>query len=240
MRKNIHVLLINSPDYRSESIEHLLTALHYSFVVAKADIATIDSLFKAHYIEVVLLSFDYLLVRDKIPLIERLYTYHKVIGVFYIEEIKRHMLNDIKYHPSPMYLTTLTNKDSLFVNLELARSYHQYSQISQTPFFFIKQNQSYLKVSYHDIAYIQSEHVYLRIYTITNKSFLLRESLNHWALQLPRQFIRCHRGYIVNLEHIIAIHTKRIILSTQDEIPITKSYKQNLLQIIRKNLLTKS
>lgn len=45
---------------------------------------------------------------------------------------------------------------------------------------------------------------------------------------LPKSYIRCHTGYIVNLEMVSAIHSKYILMDNGETIPIGRTYKNNL------------
>jgi len=51
--------------------------------------------------------------------------------------------------------------------------------------------------------------------------------------QLPENFRRVHKSYILNTEKVKSICLKKAVLISEQEIPIGESYKMNLLDKIK-------
>lgn len=78
-------------------------------------------------------------------------------------------------------------------------------------FIFVRtDNQSYQKLAYSDILYLQADRAYCHI--VTEKSTLiLSTSMNHIHEQLGQKiFIKVHRSYVVNINKITAIEGRQI------------------------------
>ncbi len=89
---------------------------------------------------------------------------------------------------------------------------------------FIKKEGNYLRVYFKDIQYIQSDNVYLEIYTSLGK-FLVRATLKEYLKKLPDNlFYRAHKSYIVNINYIDSINKTDILVCGQ-RIPISKSFR---------------
>lgn len=89
---------------------------------------------------------------------------------------------------------------------------------------FIKKEGNYLRVYFKDIQYIQSDNVYLEVYTSMGK-FLVRSTLKEYLKKLPDNlFYRAHKSYIVNINYIETIN-KADILICGKKIPISKSFR---------------
>ena len=70
---------------------------------------------------------------------------------------------------------------------------------------------------------------YLKIHT-TSQSVLIKERISAFAEQLSsEQFIRVHRSYIVNLDHVTA-YTQQDVEIGEIEIPIGGNYKSIFLK----------
>lgn len=123
-------------------------------------------------------------------------------------------------------------KNELFAALELA--VFSYSKKSEDELqqetavlkdaLFIKQKSNFVRVNFNEILYIQSDSVYLDIYTKEDKTFTVRGSLNDYISKLDQNFIRSHRSYIINLAHLDSIGQNAAIVGGV-EIPIGKKHR---------------
>jgi len=145
----------------------------------------------------------------------------------------------------PAYLVKPFNKDDLYTSIEMGLyNYSNNIGFTQTSkgesnkkdvilkdSVFIKKNHLFHKVKFLDIVYLKAEHVYVEIYTNSNKKHLSRGSLSGFSEKLPEQFFRTHRGYIVNLNYLDAINYLYVVLDG-NEIPIGKNYREELMKRI--------
>ena len=89
-----------------------------------------------------------------------------------------------------------------------------------------------VKVNYHDLIYAQSVKDYIQI-KITNKNILTHMTMKALAELLPPdRFVRVHRSYIINIDHINAIERHAIRIGELD-IPIGEHYRDGMDAIFR-------
>lgn len=106
-------------------------------------------------------------------------------------------------------------------------------------YFFIKDNKGISKVEVDQVLYIESMGDFSKIYTTDKKNIIMLVGLKNAEAQLQeKQFIRVHKQYLVNTQHIHQVLTNEIILSNQLSIPLSSAYKQALNDsFIKKDLL---
>lgn len=83
-----------------------------------------------------------------------------------------------------------------------------------------------------DVLYIQSEHIYSRIWLKNGQSFLLREGLNRLEELLQQvDFIRIHRSCLVNMKYVqelegrqVYIFGEKLAVSTREWRNVKKKY----------------
>ncbi|MFK7950387.1 MAG: LytR/AlgR family response regulator transcription factor [Saprospiraceae bacterium] len=99
---------------------------------------------------------------------------------------------------------------------------------------FIRARGRLEKVCKQDILFIESDKKYCTINTL-NKKYVLRTALKHLFEQLNHNdFVRVHRSYLINKNHISTIDTQnQNIIIENTEIPIGRFYQQNLFQKIK-------
>jgi tetratricopeptide (TPR) repeat protein len=83
------------------------------------------------------------------------------------------------------------------------------------------------KIILDDLYYIRSDDHYLEFITKLKKE-INRGSLKQLENQLPSNFFRCHKSYIVNTNYIKSNNVKEIIMANNDVIPISRNYKMDL------------
>jgi len=106
-------------------------------------------------------------------------------------------------------------------------------------FFFIKDNLAYIKVFTKDVVYIESMGDFSRIHTTQKKIYTILVSMKNLELQLsPKVFTRVHKQFIINLQHLVSLKQNEIILTGEQQVIISNTYKQALIDVtIEKNLL---
>ena len=95
--------------------------------------------------------------------------------------------------------------------------------------FYVRADRKMIRVNYSDILYIESYSDYVKIQMADN-TIVSRENISNLESTLPTaQFVRIHRSYIVAVNKIEA-YTHEIIEIQERELPISRSYKDEVLQ----------
>lgn len=99
-------------------------------------------------------------------------------------------------------------------------------------YIIVKQGYDKHKLHITDIIMLESMKDYTKIKTITGQSLLVLESISSFLGRLPQQlFVRIHRSYAINKRRVTAITTNKITLQ-EIELPIGKSYKQQVADLL--------
>ena len=91
--------------------------------------------------------------------------------------------------------------------------------------FIILNNKT--KIYVKDLKYVKSDANYLEFYT-QHQKILDRNKLKTILEILPPNFVRCHKSYIVNKNFISSIGGSSLIVVQNIEIPISRTYKENI------------
>ncbi|WP_439128719.1 LytR/AlgR family response regulator transcription factor [Polaribacter sp.] len=158
--------------------------------------------------------------------------------IFLTSNSDAYTVNLAKEVMPPAYLIKPFTKDDLFSSIEIAL--HNFSNkvgnvkddnLIIKDSLFIKDKGFYTKVHFNDILYLKSAHVYIEIYLKNNQKYLVRTSLNEILKNLDQQFIRVHRGYIINTKHLTHINHTSVKIDNQ-EIPVGKKYREDIVKRI--------
>lgn len=105
-------------------------------------------------------------------------------------------------------------------------------------YFFIKCESRFEKIKYEDLLYVEALQNYVVLHTVKNKyiSYLTFKSVEEY---LPSdQFLKVQKSFIVSLNHIDSIEGGDIKIKDK-EISISRSNKEEILEIILKNKFLK-
>jgi DNA-binding LytR/AlgR family response regulator len=103
----------------------------------------------------------------------------------------------------------------------------------EAAYFFINVDYSLLKVVYADVIYIEGLKDYIKIHLKSStKPIVSRMSLKALEDQLPSQFIRIHKSYIVSKDFITAVKKNNLFIGGL-ELPIGESYKDVVDKIVQ-------
>lgn len=99
----------------------------------------------------------------------------------------------------------------------------------------INKGREVIRILIKDILYIESEGNYLNIYTSDN-IIKVRETMTAMEKELiEKGFIRCHKGYLVNMEHMEELKGQEMILALEGirkTIPVGRSYEKDVRRSI--------
>lgn len=86
-------------------------------------------------------------------------------------------------------------------------------------------NKNYI-VNYQDILYIETFNNNIMLHIRNRENITIYSSLKEYSENLPPNFLRCHKSYMVNMNHIHSYEPHKFVLSSGDNIPIPpKKYK---------------
>ncbi|MBR0524322.1 MAG: response regulator transcription factor [Prevotella sp.] len=106
---------------------------------------------------------------------------------------------------------------------------------------FLKTDYKVIRIDVKDIRYVQSMSEYLKIFLEGRaKPVIVLLSMKKMEERLPEnQFMRIHRGYIVNLKKIQEVNKNRVIMDEETYLPIGDNYKEAFNSYLESKFLGK-
>ncbi|MCH5296344.1 MAG: response regulator transcription factor [Ruminococcus sp.] len=102
----------------------------------------------------------------------------------------------------------------------------------KSEYFSFKTNEGFFKVLFTDILYFDSKSNYINLHLAENL-YKFRGTITSLESELSSKgFIRTHKGFLVNQQHIFAIKGDDIELSNKEILPIGRTNRENVKKII--------
>jgi len=103
-------------------------------------------------------------------------------------------------------------------------------------FLFIKSGQQHIRIHFNDIKYLEAQKEYVAIHLMHGEPVKTLLRLKNMEEFLPKEhFMRIHRSFIVNLNHIVTVERNRIIYSPKEFIVVTDTYLDDFKAFLNTN-----
>jgi DNA-binding LytR/AlgR family response regulator len=101
--------------------------------------------------------------------------------------------------------------------------------------FFVKSSGQQHRINFNDIFYVESIKDYVNIRT-HQQEYIVLDTLKSMERQLPESsFVRIHKSFIINLDHINSLGSKKVILISNWEVPIGDHFRSTLISKVVSN-----
>lgn len=95
-----------------------------------------------------------------------------------------------------------------------------------SPSMFVRKGTKWVRVLYADILYFFADDKYIILHTLTEK-IPFAQTLRTLEATLPPNFIRAHRSYIVNIDHLTAFD-EAFVEVAKLPIPVSRTFRPEL------------
>lgn len=92
--------------------------------------------------------------------------------------------------------------------------------LNQENTYFFRSEGRQVRIPYREIVYFENAAQYITLHT-GDETYTFLEAMKNLELALPRQFVRCHRSYIVNIDYVHSLDTRELTLRDGRKIPIS-------------------
>jgi DNA-binding LytR/AlgR family response regulator len=127
------------------------------------------------------------------------------------------------------------NKVLMPRNMDIVRGSAEENLTEESSFMFFKADKKVHKFYFSEILYIEGSGNYVKIYNNKEKPLLVLDKLNDLQEKLPQKiFLRVHKSYIVNVNHISKVEGNMLKMSSK-EVPFSAHYRKNVEMLIKEN-----
>lgn len=125
---------------------------------------------------------------------------------------------------SPLtYITKPYKEGDILAMLEIYKS-------SQEKHISVKSTYGKTNINVDEVLYFKAEGAYVQVYT-TTAEYRERINLSEYEKMYPKDFIRVHRGYVVNKEKITEFNSEFVFVG-KEAIPVSRTHRKELKEVL--------
>jgi len=234
----VKILVVEDEIIIADNICNTLNELGYDALEPAINYTEAIETIDAETPDIIILDIQLSGKKTGIDLAHKINETYKIPFIFLTSNSDTTTLNEAKKTLPPAFLVKPFVKEELYTSIEVAL--YNFSkkagmlneeELIIKNALFIKDKGIFLKIIFDNIFYIKSEHVYVEIFQKDNKSNIVRCSLNDIINKINNNFIRVHRSFIVNTDHLQEINSSSLTINGEN-IPIGKTYRETLIKRI--------
>lgn len=172
--------------------------------------------------------------REALDYLRQIRKEYRLAGLLILADVNTSPMTYMKpdIHAGSLLLRPWTREQAWEVAEEFIREYLEAAhgiQGTKEQIYVIDTKEGRIRIPYDRIYYFEAREK--KIYVCAgNEEFGFYYTIDKLAEELPEQFIRCHRGFIVNSLKIRKIMLSQNIIRLADdfEVPLSRSYKADL------------
>lgn len=153
--------------------------------------------------------------------------------IYLSSQLDQYSINRAKTTLPSGYLTKPIHKNSLYTTIEMAMYAHQHQSKKASTTIRMADGTKGYNVEVEDIAYLQADHIYVRVHLKNGKSIMQRTSLSRLLAQLPtQQFIQTHRTFAINKKAVSSYSDQKVRIGDK-LIPVSRARKKEVFAFLR-------
>ncbi|RLD82754.1 MAG: DNA-binding response regulator [Bacteroidetes bacterium] len=237
MSKIIHCIIVDDEPIAREILENHLNKIEAIKIISSCKNAMeAFNVINAHKIDIIFLDIN----MPEISGLSFAKSINKNIKIIFTTAYREYAVDgfDLKavdYLLKPISFERLLQAVNKFLNENIPVYTESKNEltIEKSDFIFVRSDRKMIKINFSDINYIESLGDYLKIH-LPNKTIITRETISNMEVKLPKkEFIRIHRSFILSIAKIESF-TNEFVEVNKKAIPISRSYKKDVLQRLEK------
>jgi hypothetical protein len=148
------------------------------------------------------------------------------------------LITDIYFLALVMYFFVLLKSILLlvkhyFIDRQLIHELERMQKQTEKGYFTIRAERKTVPVYFDEVVYIESLSDYVQVHLRDGRSIGSKQRISKLAGELPGQFIRIHRSFLINITHATALSKEEVQMG-EKVLPVGRQFRPNLTTILEK------
>lgn len=236
--EKVKILVVEDEIIIADSICNALNELGYHALEPAINFTEAITTIEKEKPDIAILDIHLSGIKTGIDLAKKIKEEYHFPFIFLTSNSDFYTIQEAKQVTPPAYLIKPFLKEELYSSIEIAL--HNFSSklgdLSDNNLIikeaiFVKDKGYFTKISFNEILYLKSDHVYVEVILINHQKYVVRTGLNEILKRLNHHFIRVHRGYVININYLKQINHTSVKIENE-EIPIGNKFREEIINRI--------
>lgn len=114
-----------------------------------------------------------------------------------------------------------------YMDSEICAVYEENDADKELKYLTISSQGMMIRIDTNNIRHVESHNHKVHIYT-EEDIYIVYEKLSDVLNRLPEEFVQCHKSFLVNMNHVMAIEGKEVVLREGKRIAISRTYHNHM------------
>lgn len=215
----------------AETILLYLTRLEYNVVFTALSYEEAILGIETQKPDIVLLDINLRTEKSGIDLGAVLNQKYKIPFIFLSANSDSATLQKAKLVKPLAFLVKPFSQNGLYTSIEIAMDNFQAFSATkelETDYLLVNIGKKFSKIPFHNIYYLENNHIYIDIYLVNGSKETIRGSFTELLTKLPRhQFTQISRSHIINHQFVTEMNNETVLIGGV-HLPISKRKKSNV------------
>ncbi len=249
MHKPFNILIVDDEFMIAQDLKETLESLGYQSVFRAGSYSEALKVLKQNGIDLVMLDINLNAKETGLDLAEYINKNYQIPFIYLTSYSDKETIEKVKHTKPVGFLLKPYNKILLSATIEIALFNYYLNKEEkgvEVPLineddvdyeFFVGENlivkdkKSFVKIPISDVLWFETDRNYVDVKTVDRK-YTIRSSLKKIVENLPESFLKCHRQYLINLNHVKGFNTNFISIG-DFEIPVSRTEQELVLKRLR-------
>ena len=232
--ESINILIIEPVTEQLETLKNKLITATYQNIYTVSSYQDALDYFDNNTPDIVLVNYKLdktftvkNLIQDKVNI-------RSIPFIIYSQLYDSSILNEVQNLNPVDFLPQNMNSFELKKAIELGLRKHDMRKEKDNElkdYIFVRAGKEIKKLKIEDILYITVDSKYIELHT-ENRRYFIRSTLTSFVEKLPDHFVRIHKTYAINMEHLDTINTEDNLVKVGNQmLPLSRSLKKDLFAL---------
>mgnify|MGYP000684038716 CR=1 FL=1 len=234
MTSNFNILIVEDNVIIADDLQQIIENFGYNVLGNVISYEKAVDFLKNNKIDLVLIDINLATEKTGIDLAKNINLNFKIPFIYLTSNLDDETISAAAKTLPAAYLVKPFDNNTIYTSIEVALTSFT-NKITTTnkvkTHLFLKKNNLYHKIIIDDIFYVKSDNIYIEIFIKNNQKFLVRNTLKDFIKNLPSNFYKCNKSYIINSHKIESFNLNYVHINDV-QITVSKEFKPFLKSLL--------
>lgn len=235
MTTSFNILIVEDNVIIADDLQQIIENFGYNVLGNVISYEKAVEFLSTNKIDLVLIDINLATEKTGIDLAKYINLNYKIPFIYLTSNLDDETINAATKTLPAAYLVKPFDTNTIYTSIEVAVTSsinRKIENVNLKDHLFLKKNNLYHKIKIDDIYFIKADNIYIEVFTKNSEKYLVRNTLKDFIKNLPSNFFKCNKSYIINTNEIKSFNLNYVFINNV-QISVSKEFKPYLKSLLR-------